>query len=51
MEILDSNLGSVVLEVDAGCIGYADDLAIVANSVRNMQWLVSMTFKYSSLWR
>ena len=51
LEIMETNRGCVTLEVDAGCIGYADDLAFVTYSQANMQILIDMAVKYSNMWR
>ena len=51
LEVMDSNLGTVVLEVESGCVGYADDLAFITNSAVNMQLLIDSAKRYSSMWR
>ena len=50
-EIMETNRGYVTLEIDAGCVGYADDLAFLTYSQDNMQVLINMAVKYSNMWR
>ena len=50
-EILESGLGAEVLNISAGAIGYADDLAIVTIDRTAMQALIDIAYEYSCKWR
>ena len=49
--ILKSNLGCHVLDLNCGCLGYADDLAFIALNKNCMQQMIDMAFDYSCKWR
>ena len=50
-ELLISNLGCTVLDLNVGAIGYADDIVIVSLDVKSLQQMVNLAYRYSCKWR
>ena len=46
----ESRLGASAYNVNITCIGYADDLALIATSHTNLQRLVHMAYEHSKKW-